>query len=379
MQAGLVAFSRGQARACRSSYARRMESSEDRSVAFHRLHASGCFVMPNPWDAGSARALEQLGFKALATTSAGFAWTLGRADNQATLNEVLEHLRVIVSAVTVPVNADFEGGFAVEPEHVAANVTLAAGTGIAGLSIEDSTGNDLRPLYDFDLAVERMQAARRAIDESGTDIVLTGRSEGFVCGRPDIDETIRRLRVRGCRSRLPLRSADRHRRARCRHRRRSVAQADKPADQRPVHDGRRGRGAGSTAHQRRWDDGAHRMGGVPRGCQGDRRRRNVLQLRATAERRLAAPGPVGPLAGVHHHLPPTRAARGVVLLHRTDTVDTPGDMPGQAEAISRLWTHPRQALPHLVRIVHSKGTPRAVNFRQRSRGTTHLANTGPHT
>ncbi|MEK7251725.1 MAG: isocitrate lyase/phosphoenolpyruvate mutase family protein [Actinomycetota bacterium] len=172
-----------------------MESSEDRSVAFHRLHASGCFVMPNPWDAGSARALEQLGFKALATTSAGFAWTLGRADNQATLNEVLEHLRVIVSAVTVPVNADFEGGFAVEPEHVAANVTLAAGTGIAGLSIEDSTGNDLRPLYDFDLAVERMQAARRAIDESGTDIVLTGRSEGFVCGRPDIDETIRRLRA----------------------------------------------------------------------------------------------------------------------------------------------------------------------------------------
>jgi len=149
--------------------------------------------MPNPWDAGSARALEQMGFKALATTSAGLAWTLGRADNQVTLPEVLEHLRVVVGAVKLPVNADFEGGFAVDPQQVGANVRLAAATGIAGLSIEDSTGDEQDPLFDFDLAVARVSAARRAIDESGAGIVLTGRSEGFVVGRPDIDETIRRL------------------------------------------------------------------------------------------------------------------------------------------------------------------------------------------
>lgn len=151
--------------------------------------------MPNPWDAGSARALEQLGFPALATTSAGFAWTLGRADNQITLAQALEHLRTIASVVSVPVNADFEGGFAIEPEDVAANVTLAAQTGIAGLSIEDSTGDPDHPLFDFDLAVARIEAARRAIDATNTGVVLTARSEGFVCGRPDIGETVRRLRV----------------------------------------------------------------------------------------------------------------------------------------------------------------------------------------
>jgi methylisocitrate lyase len=166
-----------------------------RVAEFHRLHASGTFVMPNPWDAGSARALEQLGFKALATTSAGFAWTTGRADNHVTLEDMIAHLRVVAGAVTVPVNADFEGGFAVDPEQVGANVRLAAATGIAGLSIEDSTGDRAQPLHDFELAVERVRAARDAIDQSGTGIVLTGRSEGFVVGRPDIDETIRRLRA----------------------------------------------------------------------------------------------------------------------------------------------------------------------------------------
>jgi len=170
-----------------------MNAHEERVAAFRRLHLAGCFVMTNPWDAGSARALEQIGFKALATTSAGFAWTLGRADNQVTLDQTLEHLRVVVDAVRLPVNADFEGGFAVDPQQVKANVKLAAATGIAGLSIEDSTGDEAQPLHEFDLAVERVRAARRAIDESGTGVVLTGRSEGFVCGRPDIDETIRRL------------------------------------------------------------------------------------------------------------------------------------------------------------------------------------------
>lgn len=160
---------------------------------FHRLHESGCFVMPNPFDAGTARALEQLGFEALATTSAGFAWTLGRADNKVTLDESLEHLRLIADAVDIPVNADFEGAFAVDPDEVATNVTLAAATGIAGLSVEDSTGDADDPLHEFGLAVDRIRAARQAIDDSGTNVVLTARSEGFVCGRPDIDETIRRL------------------------------------------------------------------------------------------------------------------------------------------------------------------------------------------
>ena len=172
-----------------------MTTQQDRVAAFHSLHSAGCFVMPNPWDVGSARALEQLGFPALATTSAGFAWTTGRPDNGVTLDQTLDHLRAISAAVSVPVNADFEGGYAVEPDQVAEHVRRAAGTGIAGLSIEDSTGDADLPLHDVELAVERIRAARQAIDASGTGIVLTARSEGFVVGRPDLDETVRRLRA----------------------------------------------------------------------------------------------------------------------------------------------------------------------------------------
>jgi len=172
-----------------------MSTQAGRVVAFRRLHESGCFVMPNPWDVGSAIALERMGFEALATTSAGFAWTLGRPDRGARLDEALEHLRSVAAAVEVPLNADFEGGYAIAPEQVAANVKLAAATGIAGLSIEDSTGDPDEPLYGFELAVARVQAARRAIDETGTGIVLTGRSEGFVVGRPDLEDTIRRLQA----------------------------------------------------------------------------------------------------------------------------------------------------------------------------------------
>lgn len=172
-----------------------MDVHESRVADFHGLHSEGCFVMPNPWDVGSARALEQLGFKALATTSAGLAWTLGRADTQVTRDETLAHLRLVAGAVSIPVNADFEGGYAVEPDDVAANVTMAARTGIAGLSIEDASGDEAEPLLELDLAVHRVAAARDAIDRSGTGVVLTGRSEGFVCGRPDIDETIRRLQA----------------------------------------------------------------------------------------------------------------------------------------------------------------------------------------
>lgn len=151
--------------------------------------------MPNPWDVGSARMLAHFGFKALATTSAGFAWSIGKPDNRITLDEALAHFRAIVASVDVPINADFEGGFAVQPKEVATNVGKAVETGVAGLSIEDSTGDAASPLFEFDLAVERVRAARAAIDKSGTGVLLTGRSEGFVAGRPDIDETIRRLRA----------------------------------------------------------------------------------------------------------------------------------------------------------------------------------------
>jgi 2-methylisocitrate lyase-like PEP mutase family enzyme len=160
---------------------------------FRQLHESGCFVIPNPWDLGSASLLVQLGFKALATTSCGFAWSLGRPDNGVSLGEALAHLRAVSQTVHVPVNADFEKGFATAPEEVAANVSVAAVTGIAGLSIEDSTGDSADPLFDFDLSVERIRAARRALDASGTGVMLTGRSEGFIVGRPDLRETIRRL------------------------------------------------------------------------------------------------------------------------------------------------------------------------------------------
>src|SRR2546426_2963543 len=167
--------------------------STDPRQVFRRLHQSGCFVIPNPWDLGSARALVRLGFPALATTSSGFAWTMGRPDNSVPLEDALAHFRAIAHGVEVPVNADFEGGFAIEPAGVAASVALAAATGVAGLSIEDSTGNSATPLFEFALAVDRIRAARRAIDDSGTGILLTGRTEGFIVGRPDLKESIRRL------------------------------------------------------------------------------------------------------------------------------------------------------------------------------------------
>jgi methylisocitrate lyase len=172
-----------------------MQGSIDRGDTFRALHRSGCFVIPNPWDVGSTRLLAGLGFKALATTSAGFAWTLGKSDNRVSLDEALEHLRVVAGSVEVPVNADFEGGFAVEPDGVAANVARAVETGIAGLSIEDSSGDPATPLFDFDRSVARIGAARQAIDDHGGRVLLTGRSEGFVVGRPDLAETIRRLQA----------------------------------------------------------------------------------------------------------------------------------------------------------------------------------------
>lgn len=163
----------------------------DRVRSFHELHRSGCFVIPNPWDAGSARLLAQLGFRALATTSSGFAWTLGKQDRHVTLELVLAHLRVMCDAVDLPINADFEDGFATAPEDVAANVARAVETGVAGLSIEDSTEDPAKPLFDFDLAVERVAAARRAIDDSGAGVLLVGRTEA--AGQLPLPERIRRL------------------------------------------------------------------------------------------------------------------------------------------------------------------------------------------
>ena len=170
-------------------------STADKRRAFHQLHAAGCFVIPNPWDVGSARMLQGLGFKALATTSSGFAWSHGHADNSVTRDMVLAHLADIVAATDVPVNADFESGFAPDAAGVAQSVRLAVETGVAGLSIEDATGDADRPLYTLDEATERVRAARRAIDEAGGDTLLVGRAECFLVGRPDLDETIARLKA----------------------------------------------------------------------------------------------------------------------------------------------------------------------------------------
>jgi methylisocitrate lyase len=164
-----------------------------RAAHFRSLHQSGCFVIPNPWDAGSARVLAQLGFRALATTSSGHAWSTGRPDNGVTLDEALAHFAAIAAAVDVPVNGDFEAGFAVDPAAVARNIAAAAATGIAGVSLEDSTGDPASPLVAFPLAVDRVRAASDAIRATGSGVVFTARSEGFIVGRPDLSETIRRL------------------------------------------------------------------------------------------------------------------------------------------------------------------------------------------
>jgi 2-methylisocitrate lyase-like PEP mutase family enzyme len=170
-------------------------STADKRATFRKMHESGCFVLPNPYDVGSARALQHLGFKALASTSAGFAWTIGKADNRVTLEEVCVHLTALCAALDLPVNADFEGGFAHEAEEVAANVARGVKTGIAGLSIEDSTGDAARPLYERALAIARIQAARAAIDAGNSGVLLTGRCEGFLVGQADLDMVIDRLKA----------------------------------------------------------------------------------------------------------------------------------------------------------------------------------------
>ncbi|MDO8400703.1 MAG: isocitrate lyase/phosphoenolpyruvate mutase family protein [Bradyrhizobium sp.] len=165
----------------------------DKRAAFRKLHEGGCFIIPNPFDVGSAKALQHLGFKALASTSAGFAWTIAKADNRVTVDDVCDHLAAICAAVDIPVNADFEDGFAHEPDKVGANVARAVKTGVAGLSIEDFTGDNARPLFDSALAIERIRAARKAIDADKSGVLLTGRCEAFLRGQKDLKLVIDRL------------------------------------------------------------------------------------------------------------------------------------------------------------------------------------------
>src|SRR6516225_5314731 len=172
-----------------------MPTPAEKRATFRKLHAQGCFVIPNPWDVGSARYLQGLGYKALASTSSGFAFTQGLPDGGVSRAMMLAHFREIVAATDVPVNADFEGGFADAPEGVAESVTMCIDTGVAGLSIEDSTSDPTIPLYDFELALARVRAARAAVDQAGGEVVFTARSEGFIRGRPDLDETVRRLKA----------------------------------------------------------------------------------------------------------------------------------------------------------------------------------------
>ncbi|HEY6375501.1 MAG TPA: isocitrate lyase/phosphoenolpyruvate mutase family protein [Edaphobacter sp.] len=178
---------------------RQLPAPEDlatRRTTFRKLHETGLFVIPNPWDIGTARYLRSLGFKALATTSAGFSFTQGLPDTDWAVprDMALQHIATIASSVDLPVNADFESGYADQPEAVAHNVTLCIATGIAGLSIEDATGDYESPLYDLPLAVERIQAARAAIDASRTGVLLTARAECYLVGHPDpLNESLRRL------------------------------------------------------------------------------------------------------------------------------------------------------------------------------------------
>lgn len=162
---------------------------------FRQLHERGCFVLPNPWDVGSARWLQGLGFPALASTSAGLAWALGAADNRITRQQVLDHLTDLVAATDLPVNADFENGFGDDAAGVADSVRLAVATGVAGLSIEDSTGDSATPLFAIDDAVTRLRAARAVIDAAGGEVMLVARAECFLVGRPDLAETITRLQA----------------------------------------------------------------------------------------------------------------------------------------------------------------------------------------
>ncbi|NQE49253.1 isocitrate lyase/PEP mutase family protein [Herbaspirillum rubrisubalbicans] len=166
-----------------------------RRAAFRHLHQSGCFVLPNPWDVGSAKMLASMGFKCLATTSSGYAWSTGRPEGEVSRDQTIAHLRQMVDATELPINADFESGFGATLEEVTESVRMAIDTGVAGLSIEDSTGSAALPLRSIAESVERIRAAKLAIAESGEDVLLIGRAENFFVGQPDLDDALRRLKA----------------------------------------------------------------------------------------------------------------------------------------------------------------------------------------
>jgi hypothetical protein len=254
-----------------------MGATRDRCRRFRELHESGCFIIPNPWDIGSARVLEQLGFKALATTSAGFAWSIGQADGRVALDEALAHYRAVAASVAVPVNADFEKGFAISPDEVANNVALASRTGIAGLSVEDSTGKVAEPLFDFTLAVERVGAARRSLDDTGTGVLLTARSEGFIVGRPDLrgnDSPVGG--VCGSRRRLLVRAGASHQGGDTLNGSRPGTQTRECAGEHGLCDVRRARGDWSSKDKCGWCAGPDSVDGVSRGRSRNRTARHVF-------------------------------------------------------------------------------------------------------
>ncbi len=168
-----------------------MTGFDGRRRVFRDLHREGCFALPNPWDVGTARYLRHLGFPAIATTSAGYAFSRGVADGSIDRDEMLAHIKELVDATDLPVNADFENGYADDPDGVATNVRLCVATGVAGLSIEDAADRRDSPIYELPLAIERLQAAREAIGDSG--VLLVGRAEGFLVGREGIDQVVKRL------------------------------------------------------------------------------------------------------------------------------------------------------------------------------------------
>lgn len=167
----------------------------EKRIAFRRLHDAGCFVLPNPWDCGSARALAAMGFQAVATTSAGYAWSTGRADGTLSCSEVLAHVRSMVEAVALPVNADFENGFASSGSQLEENLALLIETGVAGFSLEDATGDPNAPLMKIEDAAQRISLARATIDQAGGEVLLVGRAENFFIGLPDMDDVIQRLKA----------------------------------------------------------------------------------------------------------------------------------------------------------------------------------------
>jgi 2-methylisocitrate lyase-like PEP mutase family enzyme len=243
-------------------------STADKRKTFRELHKGGCFVIPNPWNVGSALYLQGLGFKAIASTSSGHAHSEGYPDGAQSRDDVLAHYKEIAAATDIPLNADFENGFADDPDSVADNVTRCIATGVAGLSIEDSPQHSDFPLYDFDKALARVKAARAAIDKAGGDVVFTARTEGFIRGRADIDETIRRLKAfadagEGCR--------------------RQGHQLPQPQPVR-LH-GERPRRHGRAADQRRRHAGARGDGCVHQISNGHRDRRKVRQLRRCHQQR----------------------------------------------------------------------------------------------